>query len=159
MAGALAFGISFVAALLATKPTSPPTPAMSMLAAATISDLGRLMAAVKAAGLKGTPDVKGGIDEIKRLDNDRVALQGWAADVSDAQSALAVMVFVDGRHQLTMAPSGRRPEVAAALGLSDEAFANVAFESTPACGRGQKLIVVAVARRGVYGHFGTRRCP
>jgi len=157
--GGLVFGISFVIALLATRPARPPTPAMTMLASSTIPDLGRLMAAVKAAGLKGTPDVKGGIDEITRLDNDRVMLRGWAADVSDRYSPLAVMVFVDGRYQLTMETDGRRPEIAAALGLSDAASANVAFEGAPTCARGQRLIVVAVAQSGVYGHFGTRRCP
>ena len=158
-AGGVVFALSFVIVMRLTKPGRPPTPAMTMLARSTISDLGRLMAAVKAAGLKGTPDVKGGIDEITRLDNDRVTLKGWAIDTSNVTSALAVLVFVDGRNKLTMETSGGRPEVTAALGLSDAASANVSFADNLTCSRGQKLIVVAVAQSGVYGHFGTRVCP
>lgn len=130
-----------------------------MLAGATITDLGRLMAAVKAAGLKGTPDVKGGIDEITRLDDDHVTLKGWAAEISGSGSPLAVMVFVDGRNTLTMETDGRRPDIAETLGLSDAASANMAFQGKLTCSRGHKLIVVAVARSDLYGHFGTRTCP
>jgi hypothetical protein len=159
VAGGLIFAISFVAAMRLTKPARPPTPAMTTLAGATISDLGRLMAAVKAAGLRGTPDVKGSIDEITRLDNDHVALKGWAADISDSGSPLAVMAFVDGRNTLTMETAGGRPDVASALGLSDAASANILFQGDLACSRGQKLIVVAVAPSDAYGYFGTRFCP
>jgi len=159
VAGGLIFAISFVTATRLIKPAMPPTPAMTTLAGATISDLGRLMAAVKAAGLRGTPDVKGAIDQISRLDNDHVTLKGWAADVSGTGTPLAVMVFVDGRNTLTMESAGRRPEVADALGLSDAASANMSFQGNLTCSRGQKLIVVAVAPSDVYGHFGTRLCP
>jgi hypothetical protein len=159
VAGGLIFAVSFVTAMRLIKPAMPPTPAMTTLAGATISDLGRLMAAVKAAGLRGTPDVKGAIDEIIRLDNDHATLKGWAADVSGSGSPLAVMVFVGGRNTLTMETAGRRPEVAAALGLSDAASANISFQGNLTCTRGQKLIVVAVAPSDVYGHFGTRLCP
>jgi hypothetical protein len=159
VAGGLAFAISFAVAMRLTKPATPPTAAMTMLAESKISDLGGLMAAVKNAGLRGTPDVKGGIDEITRRDNEHVLLKGWAAEISDSESPLAVMVFVDGRNKLTMETSGRRPDVAAALGLSDAASANISFEGDLTCSRGQKLIVVAVTQRDVYGHFGTRLCP
>jgi hypothetical protein len=159
VAGGLVFAVSFIIAMGLTKPPRPPTPAMTMLAAATISDLGRLMAAVKAAGLRGTPDVKGNIDEIIRLDNDHVTLKGWATDISESDSPLAVMAFVDGRNKLTIETDGRRPDITAALGLSDAASANVSFEGNLVCSRGQKLIVVAVARSGVYGQFRSRLCP
>jgi hypothetical protein len=157
-AGGLAFAVSFVVVMRLTHPARPPTSAMMVLAGSTISDLGSLMAAVKLAGLRGTPDVKGSIDELTRHDND-VTLTGWAAEIAGGDAPLAVMVFVDGRNKLTMQTSGRRPDVSAALGLSDAASANVAFQGSLTCSRGQKLIVVAVAQRDVYGQFGTRLCP
>jgi hypothetical protein len=159
VAGTLAFAISFVVALRVTKPPRPPTAAMTMLAGSTISNLGSLMAAVKNAGLRGTPDIKGGIDEITRRDKDHVTLKGWAAEISDSDSPLAVMVFVDGRKQVTLETNGRRPDVTAALGLSEAASANVSFQGDLTCSRGQKLIVIAVAQSDAYGHFGTRLCP
>jgi hypothetical protein len=158
-AGALICLLSFVVALRLTKPAAVPTPAMATLAASTVSDLKDLMAAVKAAGLKGTPDVKGGLDEIKRLDDDQVAVKGWAAQTAYSGSPLTVLVFADGRNELTLETRGPRPDMTDVLGLSGEAAANVAFEGTLACSRGQKLIVVAVARSDVYGYFGSRSCP
>jgi hypothetical protein len=157
--GGLIFAISFVAALRLTEPARAPTPAMMTLAGATIPDLRRLMAAVKTAGLRGTPDVKGAIDEITRLDIDHVTLKGWAADISGNGTPLAVMVFVDGRNTLTMDATGGRPEIANELGLSGAASANISFQANLVCSRGQRLIVVAVAPRDVYGHFGARLCP
>lgn len=157
--GGLVFAVSFVGALRLTEPARTPTPAMMTLTGATIPDLRRLMAAVKTAGLRGTPDVKGAIDEITRLDIDHVTLKGWAADVSGSGAPLAVMVFVDGRNTLTTDTAGGRSEIANALGLTDAASANISFQADLVCSRGQKLIVVAVAPRDVYGHFGTRLCP
>jgi hypothetical protein len=159
VAGGLVFAVSFAVALRVTKPPRPPTAAMTMLAGATISDLRGLMAAVKAAGLKGTPDIKGGIDEIIRRDNDHVTLKGWAAQIADSDAPLAVMVFVDGRNMLTTETNGSRPEITAALGLSETASANISFEGDLACGRRQQFILVAVSRSGVYGHFGSKVCP
>jgi hypothetical protein len=142
-----------------TKPDRPLTAAMTMLAGSTVSDLGSLMTAVKAAGLKGTPDVRGAIDEITRLHNDQVSLKGWAAEVAGGPSPLTVMVFVEGKNKLTMETDGRRPDVTDALGLSGNAAADVAFEGNVTCSRGQKLIVVAITRSDVYGQFGSRLCP
>jgi hypothetical protein len=158
-AGALIFLLSFVVALRLTKPAMAPTPAMATLAAATVSDFKTLMSAVKAAGLKGTPDVKGGLDEIKRLDGDQVAVKGWAAQTINGGAPLTVLVFADGRNKLTMETRGARPDMTDALGLSGEAAENVAFAGTLACSRGQKLIVVAVTQSDVYGYFGSPPCP
>jgi hypothetical protein len=159
VAGGLIFVICFATAMRSTRPQRPPTPAMTALAGAAISDLRSLMAAVKVARLRGAPDVKGAIEELTRLDDDHVTLKGWATDVSGGGSPLTVMVFVDGRNTLTMETAGRRPQIGEALGLSDAAAANVSFQGNLTCSRGQKLIVVAVAPSDVYGHFGTRLCP
>jgi hypothetical protein len=158
-AGALILAASFVIAMLLTKPETPPTGAMKTLAASTVFDLTTLMTAVKAAGLKGSPDMKGGIDELTRIDRDQAMLKGWAVEIGDSTQPLTVMAFVDGRIRLTVETSGRRSQAIASLGLSDTVAAKVSFEGRLRCSKGQKLIVVAVAHSDVYGHFGSRLCP
>ena len=125
-----------------------------------VSDWRTLIAAIKAAGLKGSPNVKGAIDEVARLDDSRVSIAGWAGEVGNGGAPLDVLVFVDGENRLTMRTEGRHVDVTGALGLSDAATAhNVSFHGAVACGRGQKLIVVAIADSGSYGYFSPRLCP
>lgn len=159
IAGGLIFAACFVVGLLLIKPARPPTAAMKALASATVSDLKTLMAAVKAAGLRGTPDVKGAIDTMTRVDNTQIILKGWTAEIGGSNEPLTVMAFVDGRNSLMVETSGGRRQIASALGLSDAAAADISFEGRLKCGKGQKLIVVAVARNDVYGQFGSRTCP
>jgi hypothetical protein len=160
LGGGAMFVLSFFIAMSLINPAKPPNPGVAIMAASVVSDPRTLMAAVKAAGLKGTANVKGSIDEIKRLDNNRVTVKGWAAEMTNAGASLTVMVFVGGRHKLTMETTGPHADAIHALGLSDAPLAtNVSFEGTLACDRGQKLIVVAVADSNVYSHFGSRVCP
>jgi hypothetical protein len=158
-AGALILAVSFVIAMLLTKPEKPRTGAIKTLEASTVSDLTTLMTAVKAAGLSGSPDMRGGIDELTRIDRDQAMLRGWAVEIGDSTQPLTVMAFVDGRNRLTTETSGKRSQAIASLGLSDTLAAKVSFEGRLRCSKGQKLIVVAVAHSDVYGHFGSRLCP
>jgi len=145
--------------MLLTKPARPPTAAMRTLAASPISDLKTLMGAVKVAGLRGSPDVKGAIEELTRIDNNRATLKGWAVDVGNTRESLTVMAFVDGHNSLTMEANGRRDAAVNVTGLAANDAVNVAFAGRLSCSKGQKLIVVAVARNDAYGHFGSRTCP
>jgi hypothetical protein len=158
-AGGLIFVVSFVAAMLLIKPARPPTTAMMRLSGSSISDLKTLMGAVKVAGLKGSPDVKGAIEEVARIDNDQIALRGWAVDIGNTQEPLTVMTFVDGHNSLAMEANGRRDAAVNVAGLAASDATNVAFAGRLKCGKGQKLIVVAVAQNDTYGHFGSRTCP
>jgi hypothetical protein len=151
--------VSFAVTMWLTQPVRPLRPAIATLASSTISDFTTLMAAVKSAGLKGAPSVKGAIDGITRIDNERVAVKGWAIDVADPTLPLVVVVFAGGRHKLTTETDGRRPEVVSVLGVPEAAMANVSFQGTVGCRRGERLMVVAVAQSDVYGHFGARNCP
>jgi hypothetical protein len=152
--------LSFFVTMRLTKPAKPVSPSVAILAASVVSDTRTLMAAIKAAGLKGAANVKGSIDEIKRLDDDRVTVKGWAADIANVGVPLTVMVFADGRHTLTVETRGAHAGVVQALGLPDAASAtNVSFEGRLTCSRGQKLIVVALTASDLYGHFGSRFCP
>jgi hypothetical protein len=142
-----------------TRPLKPANPGIAVLTSSVISDAKTLMSAVKAAGFKGATNVRGSIDEIRRLDNDRVTVKGWAVETSNANASLTVMMFVDGRHKLTTQTSGPHAGAIQAVGLADAASAtNVSFEGSLACGRGQKLIVVALADSNAYGYFGPRFC-
>jgi hypothetical protein len=145
--------------MLLTRPVRPVNPGIAVLTSSVISDAKTLMSAVKAAGFKGATNVRGSIDEIRRLDSDRVTVKGWAVETTNANAPLTVMMFVDGRHRLTTETSGPHAGAIQAVGLPNAASAtNVSFEGSLACGRGQKLIVVALADSNAYGYFGSRFC-
>jgi hypothetical protein len=117
------------------------------------------MAAVQTAGLRGTPDIRGAIEALKRIDNERVTLKGWAVDKTASNSLLTIMGFAGGPHVLTTATSGPRKDVAQTFGLSDATARNVSFEATFTCGPGQNLVVVAVTTDGTYSQFRSLVCP
>jgi len=160
IAGGLCFVVSFAVTLQLTKPVQPPSPAVTALANAQVSDGRSLIAAVKAAGLRSSPNVKGAIDSIERRDNDRIMVKGWAAEIGNGGAPLDVLVFVDGANRFTTKTDGERADIVHAVGLLDAASAtNVAFEGSLACSRGQTLMVVAVTRGGDYGYFRPQVCP
>ncbi len=160
LAGALALVLSFLLTLWLTSPAKPPSPAVQSMTRSIVSDQRTLIAAIKAAGLRGSPNVKGAIDEIVRLDASQVAVAGWAGEVGNGGAPLEIVVFVDGETALTMRTSGPHDGATTALGLSDAATArDISFQGRVECGRGHKLIVVAIAQSGSYGYFSPRVCP
>ena len=155
----LSLAISVVTTLLLTEP-QPTTAAVVALMQAQITNTHSLLTAIKAAGLRGSPNVKGTIDEVKRLNDSQVAIAGWAAEIGNSSTPLTVLAFVDGKAVLAMRTSGRHPDVVSVLGASDAPeAANVSFQGTARCAHGQKLIVIAVTDGNSYGHFGARDCP
>jgi hypothetical protein len=160
MAGAFCLVLSFLITLQLTKPARPPSPAVTAMTRSIVSDRSTLITAIKSAGLRGSQTVKGSIDEVARLDDRRVSISGWAGEAGSGGAPLDILVFVDGVNRLTMRTEGQHAGVTGALGLSDAATArDVSFQGAVACGRGQKLIVVAVAESGNYGYFSPRPCP
>ncbi len=117
------------------------------------------MAAVQTAGLRGTPDLKGAIEGIKRIDSERVTIKGWAVDKTASNSWLTIIAFAGGPHVLTTVTNGARKDVAQMFGLSDAAAGNVSFEATFKCGKGETLVVVAVASDRTYSQFRSLACP
>jgi hypothetical protein len=156
--GASAAALGFAAVLWLTSPATVP-PSVAILTSSTISDASSLMAAVQTAGLRGTPDVRGAIDGIKRIDNESVTIKGWAVDKAVSSSWLTVVAFASGRHVLTVVTNGARKEVAQMYGLSDAATRNVSFEASFKCGKDENLIIVAVTLDGKYSQFGSVACP
>ena len=152
--------LGFIGVLWLTGPaTAPPNPAIMILTNAAVSDATSLMAAVQTAGLRGTPDVKGAVEEIKRLDNDRVTIKGWVTDTTASGSALTLIAFAGGNHVLTTVTSGARVDIAKMLGLADASAANMSFQGAFACRAGEKIVVVAVTSGAAYSQFRLLACP
>jgi hypothetical protein len=160
LACGFSLAVSFFTTLYLIEPHLPTTAAVVALMQAQITNTHSLLTAIKAAGLRGSPNVKGKIDEVKRLNDSQVAIAGWAAEIGNSSTPLTVLAFVDGKVALAMRTSGRHPDVVSVLGASDAPeAANVSFQGTARCAHGQKLIVIAVTDGNSYGHFGARDCP
>lgn len=157
-AGLLAGAFVALFVLWATEPAPPPR-AISVMTNSTVSDPASLMAAVQTAGLHGTPDVVGAIDELRRVDDGQVTLTGWVADKATGGAPLTVMVFTDGRNVLTAPTRGARADISRRFGLGERAAANIAFRGNVRCSRGHRLMVIAITPWNTYGHFGSRICP
>jgi hypothetical protein len=134
-------------------------PGAAILASATVSDARSLMAAVQSAGLRGTPDVKGEIERIRRIDNERVTIKGWAADKSGASPQLAIVAFAGGTHVLTTVTNGSGGDIAQIFNLSGAKARNASFEADFTCSSGQNLLVVAVSSGHTYSQFRSLACP
>jgi len=116
------------------------------------------MAAVQTAGLRGAPELKGAIEEIKRLDRERVMIRGWALDTTDSGSALTVIAFAGGAHALTITTGGSRMDVAQMLGLSNAGAAKASFTGTLACKQHEPIVIVAIASDRRYSQFRSLVC-
>jgi hypothetical protein len=157
--GGCAAALSFVTVLWLTGPVTPrPAPGIMILTNAPVSDATSLMAAVQTAGLRGTQDVKGAIEEIRRLDNDRVSIRGWVTNTTGSDRALTVVAFAGGHHALTTMTDGARADIAKILGLP-AGRANMAFQGAFACRADEKLIVIAVTSGAAYSQFRSLTCP
>jgi hypothetical protein len=158
--GGCAAALSFGTVLWLTGPvTAPPAPGIMILTNAAVSDATSLMAAVQTAGLRGGQDVKGAIEEITRLDTDRVAIKGWVTDITSSRSPLTLLAFVGGHHALTTVTHGTRADIAKMLGLADASQANMAFQGAFTCRAGEKVIVIAVTSSAAYSQFRSLACP
>ena len=156
--GGCAVALGFVGTLWLTRP-APPAPAISILTNAAVSDAASLMVAVQTARLHGTPDVKGSIEEITRLDKGGVSIKGWVTDTTASGSALTVIAFAGGNHVLTTVTKGARADVAKMLGMADASGANMSFQGGFACRPGEKIIVIAVTSSAAYSQFRSLACP
>lgn len=156
VAGAAVAALAFAAVLWLTSPT-PLAPEVAAMARATVTDSTSLMAAVQTAGLRGTADVRGAIDEIKRLDGTRVLVRGWAADAALSGSPLTVVVFAGRAHILTARGSGM--VMADLFARSEVNAASTAFHGELACTRGERVFVVAITMDRRYSQFRSLACP
>ncbi len=156
IAAAVAAPLAFAIAMWLTKPR--PAPWVAAFVNATVSDPTSLMTAVQTAGLRGTPDVRGAIEEIRRLDSERVTIRGWTTDATSPGSPLTVVAFAGSAHRLTPA-NDTITDIAHLVGLSGGDSAITSFHGTLACTRGEKLVVVALTYDRRYSQFRSLVCP
>jgi hypothetical protein len=126
----------------------------AVLAAYLVPDEKILSAAAKAAGLQPSDNIRGYIDNISRLSNDEVKINGWAADLAGQGKPITILVFADGKNVLLTQTKGVRLDVANSLKLPDAAATNVAFEGLLSCRARQALFVVAVTKSNSYAALG-----
>ena len=161
--GALVLILSFTITLWLTEPEVSPEDMIQSLAAATISDEASLNDAARTAGLQYSTYVKANIDALTRVDANHVSISGWAVETIAAITArgapITVMAFSGGKRIFSVETKGERPDVTAALKLSEEAAKNVAFAGQLECRPGQKLLIVGATLSGAYALLDTRSCP
>jgi hypothetical protein len=157
---AVLFG-SFFITLWLTEPQVPNaadnrSPA-ELLAAYSISDDSDLAQSAHEAGLIMSQRLFGHGDVIRRIDEQKVKLLGWAADGQG--TALEVLVFVAGHLVAMTHTAGERPDVTAALQLGFGANKNLAFSANFTCRKGDQPVVVVLGKERDYLDLQPSRCP
>jgi hypothetical protein len=156
---AVLFG-SFFITLWLTEPQVPNAPdngSPTDLLAAYISDGSDLAKSAHEAGLIASQRLSGHVDVIRRIDEQKVDLLGWAADGQG--TALEVLVFVAGHLVATTHSAGERPDVTAALRLGFGANKNLAFAANFTCRKGDQPLVVLLGREKDYIDLRSAPCP
>jgi hypothetical protein len=157
---AVLFG-SFFITLWLTEPEVPNAPdnrsPAELLAAYPISDGSDLAKSAHEAGLITSQRLSGHGDVIRRIEEQKVDLLGWAAD--GRGTALEVLVFVAGHLVATAHTAGERPDVAAALRLGFGANKNLAFSANFTCRKGDQPVVVILGKERDYMDLQPARCP
>jgi hypothetical protein len=157
---AVLFG-SFFSTLWLTEPRLSNAPAnrapAERLAAYPISDGSDLAKSAHEAGLVTSQRLDGHVDVIRRTDEQKVDLLGWAAD--DRGTALELLIFVSGRLVATTHTAGDRPDVTAALRLGFGANKNLAFSANFTCRKGDQPVVVVLGKARDYIDLQSARCP
>ena len=129
------------------------------------TDEASLAAAAKAAGFAQSPDIHGGVDNVTRIDGERIQIIGWAADFSGDGTPINLTAFVDGRNKATFRTSGPRADITAGIKTipkaNPDAAKNVLFVASFSCPAGGKLFVVATTRVKNYHLLepGSSICP
>jgi hypothetical protein len=152
---------SFFITLRLTEPQVPNAPdnrsPAELLAAYPISDGSDLAKLAHEAGLIASQQLSGHVDVIRRIDEQKVDLGGWAADGQG--TALEVLVFVAGHLVATTHTAGVRPDVTAALRLGFGADKNLAFAANFTCRRREQPVVVVLGKERDYLHLQSALCP
>jgi hypothetical protein len=152
---------SFFITLWLTEPRGPNAPDnrsdAERLAAHPISNSSDLVKSAYDAELIPSQRLSGHVDVIRRVDEQKVDLGGWAADRDG--TALEVLIFVAGHLAAATHTAGERPDVTAALHLGFGAQTNVALAANFACRRGEQPVVVVLGKDKQYTHLQSAPCP
>lgn len=157
---AVLFG-SFFITLWLTEPgvrTAPDNRSgAERLADYAISNSSDLVKSAYDADLIPSRRLSGHVDAIRRVDEQKVDLAGWATDREG--TALEVLIFVAGRLVATTHTAGERPDVTAALRLGFGAQTNVAVTANFTCRRGDQPVVVVLGNEKQYMQLQSAPCP
>jgi hypothetical protein len=152
---------SFFVTLWLTEPQVPNAPdnrsRAERLAAYPISNGSDLAKSAYGADLVPSQRLFGIVNTIRRIDEQKVDLAGWAADGHG--TALEVLVFIAGHLVATTHTAGERPDVTAALRLGFGANTNVALFANFTCRKGDQPVVVVLGNEREYKHLPTAPCP
>jgi hypothetical protein len=152
---------SFFITLWLTEPQAPDVPDnrsyAERLAAYPISNGSDLAKSAHEADLIPSRRLDGRVDAIRRIDEQKVDLAGWAADGNG--TALEVLVFVAGHLVATTHTGGERPDVTAALRLGFAGRTNVALYANFTCRRGEQPVVAVLGNEKEYLHLQSVPCP
>jgi hypothetical protein len=153
---AVFFG-SFFITLWLTEPQVPDSRSGAQrLAAYRISNSADLTKSAYDANLIPSRQLSGYVDAIRRIDEQKVDLAGWASDREG--TALEVLIFVAGQLVATTHTEGERPDVTAALHLGFGAQTNVALSANFPCRRGDQPTVVLL-KENQYVQLQSNPCP
>jgi hypothetical protein len=156
---AIPFGSFFVTLWLAAPqmPSADNRSHAERLAAYPISNGSELAKSAYKADLIPSQRLDGRVNVIRRLDEQKVDLAGWAADWNG--TALEALVFVAGHLVATTHTAGERPDVTAALRLGFGARTNVALYANFTCRKGEQPVVVILGNGKEYLHLRSAPCP
>jgi hypothetical protein len=160
------FGSFFVTLWLA-EPQVSNTPDnrsyAQRLAAHPISNGSDLAKSAYEADLIPPQRLAGHVEAIRRIDEQRVDLVGWAADGDGTAlgdgTVPEVLIFVAGHLVATAHTAGERPDATAALHLGFGAQKNVALSANITCRRGDQPVVVILGNEKEYLHLQSASCP
>jgi hypothetical protein len=144
-----------------TEPQVPNTPDnrshAQRLAAYPISNGSDLAKSAYEADLIPSLRLGGHVEAMRRIDEQKVDLVGWAADGNG--TALEVLIFVAGHLVATTHTAGERRDVTAALRLGFGARTNIALTANFACRKGDQPVVVILGNEKEYQHLQSAPCP
>ena len=103
--------------------------------------------------------MKGAIERIGGVDNERVTIKGWAEDKTGSSPQLTIIAFAGGTHVMTTVTDGPRRGIAQIFSSSDARARNASFEASFTCSPGQNLVVVAISFDRTYSQFRSLACP
>jgi hypothetical protein len=152
------FGSFFVTLWLTEPQVTPDNRSRAdRLAAYPISNSSDLAKSAYQADLIPSQRLSGHVEAIRRIDEQKVDLIGWAADGHG--TALEVLIFVGGHLAATTHTAGERPDVTAALRVGFAAQTNVALSANLTCRTGQQPVVVVLGNEKEYIHLQSAPCP
>jgi hypothetical protein len=154
---AVLFGSFFITLWLTEPQVLDNRSRAERLAAYPISNGSDLAKSAYEADLIPAQRLSGHVDAIRRIDEQKVDLAGWATDRDG--TALEVLVFVAGHLVAMTHTAGERPDVTADLRLGFGAQTNVALFANFTCRRGDRPIVVVLSNQKEYMHLQSAPCP